>query len=218
MILIGMFDSPFVRRVAVSMKLLQIPFEHRNWSVGKDFELIRQFNPLGRVPTLVLQDGEALIESSAILDFLDESAGSERALLPRSGRERRDVLRIASIALGAAEKGVLQVYERVFRPEEKRHELWIERCRTQMQSALAELDRLAQVRTGDWMIGHRLTQADITATCAFTFLCDALALGHAAEAYPALSALSARCEALPAFRAAKANFFAPGQPPPSDRA
>jgi glutathione S-transferase len=209
MILIGMFDSPFVRRVAVSLKLLEIPFEHRNWSVGKDFELIRQFNPLGRVPTLVLPDGEALIESSAILDFLDESVGSERALLPPSGKERRESLRIASIAVGAAEKGVLQVYEGVFRPEEKRHEPWMERCRTQMQNALAELDRLAQVRTGDWMIGNRLTQADVTATCVFTFLCEALPIRQA-EAYPALSALSARCEGLPAFRAAKAKFFAPG--------
>jgi glutathione S-transferase len=216
MILIGMFDSPFVRRVAVSMNLLQIPFEHRNWSVGKDFELIRQFNPLGRVPTLVLPDGEALIESSAILDFLDEPVGSERALLPRSGKERRDALRIVSIALGAAEKGVLQVYERVFRPGEKRHEPWIDRCRTQMQSALAELDRLTQVRTGDWMIGNRLTQADVTAACAFTFLCDALALGQGSETYPALSALSARCEGQPAFQAARAKFFAPGQPPPAD--
>ena len=59
MILIGMFDSPFVRRVAVSMNLLGIAFEHRNWSVGKDFELIRQFNPLGRVPTLV--DGGGML-------------------------------------------------------------------------------------------------------------------------------------------------------------
>ena len=74
MILIGMFDSPFVRRVAVSMNLLGMAFEHRNWSVGKDFELIRQFNPLGRVPTLVQPDGEALIESTAILDCLDEFA------------------------------------------------------------------------------------------------------------------------------------------------
>ena len=78
MILIGMFDSPFVRRVAVSMHLLGIAFEHRNWSVGKDFELIRQFNPLGRVPILVQPDGETLIESAAILDLLDEYAGPER--------------------------------------------------------------------------------------------------------------------------------------------
>ena len=85
MILIGMFDSPFVRRVAVSLRLLEVPFEHRNWSVDRDFELIRQFNPLGRVPALVQPDGETLIDSSAILDFLDDSAGPERALLPASG-------------------------------------------------------------------------------------------------------------------------------------
>ena len=89
MLLIGMFDSPFVRPVAISMKLLDIPFEHADWSVGKDFERIRRHNPLGRVPTLVLDDGEALMETSAILDYLDERAGPERALLPRTGRDRQ---------------------------------------------------------------------------------------------------------------------------------
>ncbi|MHB8477966.1 MAG: glutathione S-transferase family protein [Steroidobacteraceae bacterium] len=98
MILIGMFDSPFVRRVAVSMNLLGIAFEHRSWSVGKDLELIRQYNSLGRVPTLVQPDGEALIESSAILDFLDECAGADRALLPRSGQGRREARRLRSVA------------------------------------------------------------------------------------------------------------------------
>jgi glutathione S-transferase len=219
MILIGMFDSPFVRRVAVSMNLLEIPFEHRNWSVGKDFELIRQFNPLGRVPTLVQADGEALIDSSAILDFLDETAGPERALLPRSGAERRDALRVVAIALGAAEKGVQQVYESVFRPESKRYEPWIARCRTQMHGALAELDRLSQARDGEWMIGNRLTQADVTATCAFTFLCDALSISCPAAIYPGLSALSARCEELPTFHLVRAEFHTPGRPTwaPADR-
>jgi len=204
-----MFDSPFVRRVAVSMNLLELPFEHRNWSVGKDFELIRQFNPLGRVPTLVQPDGEALIDSNAILDFLDEIAGSERALLPRSGKERRDALRIVAIAEGAAEKGVQQWYETVFRPEGKRHEPWIERCRTQMYGALAELDRIARARTREWMIGSCLTQADVTAACVFGFLCDALTMSQPAAIYPGLTALSAHCEALPAFRAVKADLNAP---------
>ena len=89
MLLIGMFDSPFVRRVAVSMKLLEIPFEHANWSVGRDFDRIREYNPLGRVPTLVTNEGERLMESAAILDYLDELVGPERALLPHSGPERR---------------------------------------------------------------------------------------------------------------------------------
>jgi glutathione S-transferase len=210
LILIGMFDSPFVRRVAASMNLLGIAFEHRNWSVGMDFELIRQFNPLGRVPTLVPPDGEALIESTAILDFLDECAGTDRALLPRSGKERREALRIMAAATGAAEKGVTQVYETVFRPAEKRHQPWMDRCNTQMHAALAELDRLSQARRGEWFIGNRMTQADITATCVYTFLADALAINRTA-AYPGLAAIAQRCEALPEFRSVKTDWFPPGE-------
>jgi len=211
MILIGMFDSPFVRRVAVSMNLLAIPFEHRNWSVGKDFDRIREFNPLGRVPTLVLDDGEALIESAAILDYLDDLVGPVQALLPPSGRNRREALRTMSIAVGAAEKGVLQVYESVFRPEEKRHEPWVDRCRVQMHGALADLTRAAAGRGDRWLVGERMTQADITASCVFTFLCDAVGAGVAA-AYPDLAGLTERCERLAEFQASKLAFAAPGRP------
>jgi glutathione S-transferase len=209
MILIGMFDSPFVRRVAVSMNLLQVPFEHRNWSVGKDFELIRQFNPLGRVPALVQGDGDTLIESAAILDFLDENAGPARALLPQSGEPRREALRIIAVAVGGAEKGVTQVYETAFRPPDKRYRPWVARCHTQMHAALAELDRLCQVRGGEWLIGNRITQADVTATCVYTFLSEAMDINRDAVMYPALSAVAARCEALPEFRSVKADWFAP---------
>jgi len=210
MLLIGMLDSPFVRRVAVSAELLGMKFEHRNWSVGKDFDLIRQYNPLGRVPTLVLPDGEALLESSAILDYLDELAGPERALVPRSGKERRDVLRLMAVASGAAEKGVLQIYERVFRPAEKRHAAWVERCLQQVQGGLRELDRAAAARAGEWLVGDRMTQADVTTACVFTFLCEALGRAPVdAEALSSLGSLAARCEALPAFRALRANFSAP---------
>ena len=211
MILIGMFDSPFVRRVAVSMNLLGFAFEHRNWSVGKDFELIRQFNPLGRVPTLVQADGEALFESAAILDFLDDSAGPERALLPRSGKDRREALRVLAVATGAAEKGVSQVYETVFRPPERRHRPWTERCNTQMHAALAELNHLSQARAGEWLIGNRMTQADITTSCVYTFLVDALALNRAGVGYPGLAGIAQRCEALPEFRSVKADWLPPGE-------
>jgi glutathione S-transferase len=211
MILIGMFDSPFVRRVAVSMNLLGVPFEHRNWSIGKDFELIRQFNPLGRVPTLVQADGEALFESSAILDFLDERAGPQRALLPPAGDARREALRAIAIAIGAADKGVTQVYESAFRPPEKRYRPWLERCHAQMHAALSELDRLCQARAGEWLVGNRLMQADITATCVYTFLSDALAINRDTLVYPGLAAIAGRCEAMPEFRAVKAEWFPPGE-------
>lgn len=208
MILIGMFDSPFVRRVAISMRLLNMPFEHRNWSVGKDQGDIRRYNPLGRVPTLVLDDGEALIESGAILDYLDETVGADRALLPRNGNNRRLALKLMGIATGAADKGVAQLYEGAFRPEEKRHEPWVERCRSQMHEGLAELDRHAATLDGKgWLIGTRMTQADITVSCAATFLHEALNLDQGR--YPSLMRQVARCEALPVFREIHLPFFTP---------
>jgi glutathione S-transferase len=210
MLLIGMFDSPFVRRVAVSLKRLGIGFEHANWSVGRDFDSIRAYNPLGRVPTLVLDGGEALIESSAILDHIDELAGPARALLPRSGPERRAALRLMAIAVGAAEKCVAQVYEDAFRPPEKRHAPWVERCRNQMLGAAAEMER-ACVASGaaDWLVGGRCTQADITATCAFTFMSDTQRLAADPAQFPAWRAHAARCEALPEFRATRTEWFVP---------
>jgi glutathione S-transferase len=209
MILIGMFDSPFVRRVGVTLHLLGMPFEHRNWSVGSDFDRIREFNPLGRVPALVLPDGDVLIESSAILDFMDETAGGERALLPRAGVPRREALQVMAIAAGAAEKGVLQIYERVFRPEEKQHETWVARCSRQMTGALVELERLAALRGGGWLVADRMTQADVTVACVFGFLNQVLSIDPDGSTYPCLSALSARCEALPAFQSVRADFHPP---------
>ncbi|MGH8461714.1 MAG: glutathione S-transferase family protein [Stenotrophobium sp.] len=214
MILIGMFDSPFVRRVAVSMRLLDLPFEHRNWSVGKDQTEIRRYNPLGRVPTLVLDDGETLIESSAILDYLDDNVGPARALLPRGGTDRRLALKLMAIAIGAAEKGVAQLYEVVFRPEDKRHAPWVARCRSQMEDALGELDRYAAGLDGnDWLLGERMTQADITVTAVTTFLHEALTLDT--TCHPALMQQVARCEALPIFRDIHLPFFAPQPNTPS---
>lgn len=212
MILIGMFDSPFVRRVAVSMKLLGLGFEHRNWSVGKDQASIREFNPLGRVPTLVLDNGEVLLESSAILDHLDQEAGPEAALLPIAGPLRRRGLNLMALATGAAEKGIAQIYEVQFRPPEKRHEPWVQRCREQMQGALRLLDRAcAEVAPGHWLLGKALSQADITVACMVTLLSDALRL--APGDYPALTALVARCEALPEFKSVHVPYFAPGTGP-----
>jgi glutathione S-transferase len=210
MLLIGMFDSPFVRRVAISMKLLGVAFEHANWSVGKDLERIRTYNPLGRVPTLVLDNNESLFESGAILDYLDEQAGPDRALLPRMGKSRRDALLFMAMASGAAEKGVVQIYERAFRPAEKVHEPWLARCRQQVASTLTALEQACQQGdSGQWLIDKRMTQADITVACAVTFLQDAVQVDL--SAYPHLQTLTARCEALPEFQSTRLPFFTPNK-------
>jgi glutathione S-transferase len=210
MLLIGMLDSPFVRRVAVTLKLFGLPFEHGNWSVGRDFDRIREYNPLGRVPTLVLDDGEKLMESAAILDYLDELVGPERALLARSGPDRRQALKLMAMATGAAEKGVLQLYENAFRPESKRHEPWLERCRAQVGASLGAIDRyLGERGVSQWLVGKRMTQADITVACAFTFLNDALRVAADPVMFASLSTLAARCESLPAFQETRERFAAP---------
>jgi glutathione S-transferase len=209
MLLIGMFDSPYVRRVAISMKRLGLGFEHANWSVGVDFDKIRQYSPLGRVPVLVLDDEEVLVESAMILDVLDDMVGPSRALLPRAGASRRRALQVMSLAVGAAEKSRDQLYERMVRPPEKYHEPWVVRCREQMHGALGELEKICRSREeSGWLVDGRLTQADITATCIGTLLSDSLQVFKDPNRYPALKSLVDQCEALPEFKATRSKWFA----------
>ena len=207
-LLIGMFDSPFVRRVAISMTLLDQPFEHRNWSVGKDFARIREYSALGRVPVLVPAQGEALTESMMILEHLDDLVGPGRALMPPAGPDRRAALRILAFATGAVEKALQIVGERVFRPEPLWHPPYLERCRSQMRGALGELDKVcAAAADRDWLLGARMTQADITLGCYVTYAHEAVP--EPLDTYPALRARVARYEALPVFQ----QFHVPFDPP-----
>ena len=208
MILIGMFDSPFVRRVAISMAALDLAFEHRNWSTGRDAALIRGYNPLGRVPTLVLDDGEVLFESSALLDHIDQTSDPARALLPTTGAARRQALRLVALATGAADKAVAMVYERAFRPEDKRHQPWLDRCRTQIQGALQALEAHCVASAGQaWLVEGRLTQADITLACCCTFLREAVPFDL--SRYPALLERLEGYESLPLFAQFRVAFDAP---------
>lgn len=207
MILIGMYDSPYVRRVAISLSLLGHVFEHRNWSVGRDFDRIRDYNPQGRVPILVLASGEALIESAMILDHLDQEAGPQAALLPPTGAPRRQAQSIMALATGAVDKGILIVMERVFRPEEKSHQPFLDRCRVQIHGALVELDRVCAASEGRWLVGEAMSQADITLACYATYLREAVPMEL--SAYPALQAHVERCEALPVFQQFHVPFDAP---------
>lgn len=210
MLLIGMLDSPFVRRVAVSMQLLGMSYEHGNWSVGRDFERIRQINPMVKVPTLVLDDGEVLSESALILDYLDQSVGPERALLPASGRPRRDSLKLMAQSIVAAEKARDQLQEVFFRPQDKQYAPWMERLRGQMHAGLALLDAECQRRgDGQWLVGAAMTQADITVTCVYTFANEALPEAAVADKYPHLGRLAARCEGLEVFKRTHQPYFRP---------
>ncbi|MBW7962479.1 glutathione S-transferase family protein [Bradyrhizobium sp. BR 10261] len=198
MFLIGQYDSPFVRRVAIALRLYGLGFEHKPWSTFGDADKIAPYNPLRRVPTLVLDDGEALIESTIILDYLDELVGPDRAMLPRSGVERRKHLRICALATGLGDKAVSLLYERVLRKEQLA--LWVERCRAQIGDVLGVLEaERAKVTTLYWL-GTRIGHADIAVACVVRFTREAHPDLFDAGRYPALAAHSDRCEALAPFK------------------
>jgi len=206
MILIGQYDSPYTRRVAVSLGILGITFEHDTRSVFGDFDSMRTVNPLGRVPSLVLPNGTTLIDSAAILDWLDQTVGPERALLPPGGASRQDALQRIALATGTIDKVMASAYERLVRPQPHRWPDWISRCRTQAEGGIGAL------AAHSWPADAPVDQACITTVCMVRYirLADPDLLPH--RRHPALDALSQRCEALPAFRATyPADYVVPSK-------
>ena len=135
MILIGQFDSPFVRRVAIALRLYGIAFEHRPWSVFGDAEKIQAYNPLIRVPTLMLDNGEVLVESHSILDYLDRQVPASQAMFPQDEPARHQALKVAALATGVGEKSVSLFYE--LRLHSAVSALWVARCGSQIKATLA---------------------------------------------------------------------------------
>lgn len=199
--LIGIFLSPYVRRVAVSLNLLNLPFEEDQVFVFGEPEVIRRYNPLVRIPALVLDDGTSLVESGAILDEIDHLVSPERRLTPCDAPLRRRVLQTAAMALGCADKAQWAFYEDRVRPAEKVHIPWIEHNDRQVLSGFEHLNgAAAKIDDGGWIAGTpQISQADVTTTAAFTF--GNLARPHLelSKRFPALARFVKRCEALPAF-------------------
>jgi len=195
MILVGQYDSPNVRRVAVTLGVLGLAFDHDTRSVFGDFDSMRTVNPLGRIPSLILPNGTTLIDSAAILDWLDQTVGPERALLPPGGASRQQALQRLALATGTIDKVMAAAYERLIRPERYRWPDWVARCRTQAEGGIAAL------AARSWPEDARLDQASITTTCMIRYIQLAEPELLPSGRYPSLDILSQRCEALPAFRA-----------------
>ena len=197
MILVGRYRSPFTRRVAISMQLLGIAYEHRPYTTWSNLAEVRAVNPVGRVPALVLDSGESLFDSSAILDYIDHVAGPQRALVPPREPERRQVLRVTACALGVLDKVVAALYEQTMHPPEKVHQPWIEHNENQARSGL---QWLASLDPSAALTGAALTQADVTTIVVYDFTRIVNAPLIPDRAYPRLDALAAHCSEIPAFR------------------
>ena len=200
MILVGQFDSPVTRRVGIVLHHYGIPFTRDARSIFSDATEIAKISPMLRIPALILGDGEVLIDSNAILDYLDEQVGPARALIPPSGPTRRKILQATARASACFEKSGTLVYERIFHPAEHVSHQWEARCQAQLAAGLAELEQRYE---GPWLCGGTLTHADIMLACAIGYMNLRLQSAFSTGAYPNLEALAANCEALPAFIAAR---------------
>jgi glutathione S-transferase len=199
--LIGMLDSPYVRRVAIALIMAKTPFIHRPISLFRHIDQFSKLNPLLKAPTLLTDDGVVLMDSSVILDYLAGVDPPIAALTPSTLPERLVALRATALALTVMEKAVQRHYERMLRPVEKQHEPWVNRVMGQLTAGLSALD--VELLPSGW-IGGELGVADITVACAFGFIRSILDDLLVTSRYPNLGAFCARAEALPAFRAAPA--------------
>jgi glutathione S-transferase len=204
--LIGMLDSPYVRRVAIALYHLAIPFDYSPLSVFRNMDEFSQINPLIKAPTLLCDNGEVLMDSTLILAYLDKLSEhrdlpNPQPLMPRSMDDYQRSLRLIGLGLNASDKTVQIVYERELRPAEKQHQPWQDRIQAQLRTAYDLLEPYAAQRSSDWLVGNQLTQADITVCVAWQFTQFTVADVIACDRYPALSSLSQKAEALAPFKA-----------------
>lgn len=203
MILIGQYDSPFVRRVGIALTLYGMTFDHRPWSVFSDGEKVRALNPLMRVPVLVLADGTALTDSHMMLDHLDNLV--DAPLFPRAEPARHQALRVAALACGLAEKAVSLFYERRLHAEPS--PVWNARCERQIGSVLAALETARP--DSPWWFGPQMGHADIALACALRFATEAHPDLIDMTDHPRLATHAAQAEALEVFQRIRQPFIAP---------
>lgn len=196
-----MLDSPYVRRVAISLQLLRVPFDHASISVFRTFDQFQQINPVVKAPTLVCDDGTVLMDSTLIIDYAEALAGGRRSLMPSDMGERQHALRIIGLALAACEKSVQIIYERQLRPAEKLHEPWIARVTGQLLAAYEALESEIAARPLAVTRGT-INQAGVSAAVAWHFTQQTLPEIITAGNYPAFAALSSNAESLSEFLAA----------------
>jgi glutathione S-transferase len=196
MILIGMLDSPYVRRVAIYMKALGIQFEHRPLSVFGDFDALTKINPAVKVPTLITDDNQVLIDSTLIIHYLEKYCGHSPIPTSAYGAEKLRDLHLTGFALAACEKSVQIMYEHRLRPEEKQHQPWVNRVTQQLHGAWQTLENGLRESHPDML---SVAGISIAVTWSFTELMLPDTVRHAL--YPKLAGFTLLAEQRPEFLA-----------------
>jgi glutathione S-transferase len=199
--LIGMLDSPYVRRVAISLQLLGLHFEHRSVSVFSTFTQFQKINPVVKAPSLICDDGEVLMDSTLILEYVEALAASRKSLMPSGIAARQHALRVIGLALAACEKSVQIIYERNLRPAEKLHAPWVSRVTGQLIAAIEALESELGRKPLEVTSGT-IDQAGVTTAVAWHFIQMMLPDVVDAANYPTLRNFSPQAESLAEFKAA----------------
>ena len=198
-LLVGWNRSAYTRRVAISMHVYGIEFDQRAQTAWDHFDDVKEFNPIVKIPALVSENGEVIVESAAILDYLDCRLGPERALMPPPSALRDRVRQIVALATAIIDKGRELRYEVHLHPAELRYQPWVERWSGQLSSAIEALDGMI----GEpFAAGGKLTQADITTGVMVDMYRNSHPQLLPPGQYPRLDALAARCHAMPEFQRA----------------
>lgn len=194
--LIGMMDSPYVRRVAVSLALYGVEFESLPLSVFSGFDEFSRINPVVKAPTVVLDNGTQLMDSTLILHYFETTNPAGRRLLPAHPEALARDLHLLGVILAACEKAVQHVYEHRLRPEEKQHQPWVARVTGQLLAACREWD----ARLADRAAAAQPDQVLVTSTVVWSFIQLMIPAVVSAAAFPHIRALAEMGEALPAFQ------------------
>lgn len=194
--LIGMMDSPYVRRVAISLELYGIEFNSMPLSVFSTFEEFSRINPVVKAPTVILDSGVQLMDSTLILYYFEALSEARHKLLPDNADALAKDLQILGVILAACEKAVQNIYEHKLRPEEKQHQPWVERITRQLLAACHEWDTLLDGRA----IAPRPDQVAVTSTVVWSFIQFMIPGVVTADNFKNIRSLAESCEALPAFK------------------
>ena len=135
------FGSPFGRkaRIAVAVLGLDDKVKVESATTQDPADPLRQQNPLGKIPVLVLDDGSALFDSRVIVEYLDHLAGGGR-IIPKDAKARFDALRLQALSDGIMDASILLVYESRYRPPEKHEQKWLDLQAGKVARALAALE------------------------------------------------------------------------------
>jgi len=189
--LIGTYLSPYARRVAAALISRGMPFEHEAVNGYREFEIASRYNPVAKVPSLVLDDGEVLIDSTAILDYLNELTPSA-PLIPAGSRARRTTLKLAAIGYGVYEQAASLSFRGREVPEAE-----AKRWKAQILGGLRALDEAA--RDGGPLRTTPLDAAAITAIVAVEYLARGNPDLEIAPIIPALAEFAAEYHDAPPF-------------------